>query len=328
MFNLRRLKFLFKRKDRRYKSNTIFSVTDGTIIDTSNYSDTLYNIVCSSKNIPCDINTRTLDYYQQLDTIISESEDEYYNMTNSIIVIYFKSVSNDYFNFLNLLNKLYIKYYLESDKIIISLSIKETYNLFKSDLDNSFINTSRVLCNMTFNKKLYPDDTNFDNDIIDHHHETKLLSDNKPIMLPIKEDDSVYHIYVLENQLLNFLESQLSDGFDFTEVTIESLLNTFVLIVCFDNFNSTESILTSYSKYDIKPNSNRLICKYYISNLIYLIDLFDTNRDQEDSFILYNFFLNTYNKCLEVLNNKYNLNIQMINSLQDTDFLEGIDEII
>lgn len=324
MFNFKRLKFIFKRKDKHYKPTLIFSVTDGTIIDTSNYSDTLYNIVCSKKNIPCDTNTRTLDYYQQLDTII-ESNEDYNSMTNSIIVIYFKEVSTDYFNFINHLNKLYIKYYLESDKIIISLSITDTYNIFKSDLDNSFINTSRVLCNMTFNKNLYPKDIDIDNDTIDNHHDIKLSSDNKPIMLPL-QDNEQYHIYVLENQLLNFLESELSNGFNFTEVSLESLLNTFVLIVCFDNFNSKENELKTYSSYDIKPNSNRLICKYYISDLIYNIDLFDTNN--EESFILYNFFLNTYNKCLEVLNNKYNLNIQMMNSLENNDFLEGIDEII
>ena len=352
MFNfIKRLKFLLKRKNKKYSSNIQHNVTDIEILDTNNYSDTLYNIVCSNSNIICDVNSRTLDFEKQIRTIIdyiSDNNQELLEFTNIIYRIYLNEITEEYLKFINFLNINKIHYYLDNNIITVSLSCRQLELLYDKNFINEYLYKLRSQFVDQFDYRLYSQKSKlcFPFSSVDFYHE-KFVENKSLMLLPLydeKDTEHKRHVYVIENQLLNFINTEfINNGLDFNTVSEDSILNTFIIVICIDNFDY--ELQKRIEKYSIQsldsivdctnPSYNRFIHSFYMIDLLQLITEFKNIRS-EDEQILYNFFFNTYTQCITELKEKYNHNIQVtdyISSIksddaENDDILEDIDEVV
>lgn len=329
--NIKRLKFLFKRKDKNFKSKISNSITDIEFVDTNNFSDTLYNIICSEKNIPCDVNSRTLNYDEMIN-IIKDYEYDILDFTNTIYIIYFNNIDFELLEFINILNmeKHNINYELEHNKIVLSMTYTFLEYIYNLDSNNKYLCTLRN--NMVFNFDNRLTDSLIESNNCDLYHDI-FVKNKQSILLPIFDNTFIVHIYVIENQLLNFINTELSKEFDFNKLSLDSILRSFTIIICFDNFGFNLDVLKYFSDLYINK-SRRIICKFNIKSIKQLVEYYDTNKNSDEEEILFNFFNNTYHNTIEALQEKINNNINL-NSLTSDDLetgyiklLDGVDEIL
>ena len=332
---LKRLFFIFKRKDKKYKTTIEHNVVDIFGLDNNNYSNTLYNIYCSINNIPCDLVARTKDYDKMIDSVSSYNQLDHIllRFTNTIYNILFIKADIHLPKFVAMLNTTKAIYIIKDNSISLSLTLLDLQKLYLIDEDNDYLNIIKSYLHNNFDSRLYKD-INIEAENWDCY-ENIMEKNGKRNMLPLYENDNNIHIYVIENHLLNFFKFN-SINIDLTEydMKVKDVEKLFKIIICFDNLSTTYKDLLKKCSIDYleEPENNRLHSSFNLDSIYNIINELSTYEKTDESFLLYRYFRNLYLDIKDNLLKINNINIQMTSITSDDkesiNFIDDVDEIL